>query len=79
MTTEILNCPACAGRGYRVKWNNGRGRTANCRTCNGTGKREVERKEPLLPKSGVHDPNCQLLCKNPGYDCRHSCSYCEAD
>lgn len=44
MTTEILNCLACGGSGYRVKWNNGRGRTVNCRTCNGTGKREVERK-----------------------------------
>lgn len=35
----LANCPACAGRGYRVKWNNGRGRTTNCCTCNGTGKR----------------------------------------
>lgn len=34
-----MNCLACGGRGYRVKWNNGRGRTTNCKTCRGTGKR----------------------------------------
>lgn len=31
----------------------------------------------FIPPSGLHDPSCQFLCRDPRPGCVHACSVCD--